>query len=415
MTGIFSTISGVFGRAMIIGALLPATLFVLFVYLVLMPMLPWEWAFVARLEAIAPEWKIAGVAVLAVILAGLLDVLNIPIVRFYEGYPWGDGLLGRFLTKQQAKRYTAAQKRRNDALELRKQLRNNEKERIGKLDAVHGDVLREEMEIYPLEHLLLPTRLGNIIRSFETYPYRQYRIAGVALWPRFYSRLSAAHMKEVEEARTSFNVTIHLSFLSLLAMLLILAAGCVYPIPFASWALAKAWGGLLVAAGALAWLFYLSSLYTAGQWGHVVRAAFDLHRHEVLRDFGISPLPRDLESERSIWDRVSSQIIYGDSHEPRLHLDAATITLPENSYIDVTRSVLPAVEGGVRTVRLHVRNRGGDTDGVRVVEHLPAGSDLVWNSASVRVYGTNPYYFVLGMMPSDVSTVIEYKIVVAKG
>ncbi|HEY0370939.1 MAG TPA: hypothetical protein VGD79_03005 [Thermoanaerobaculia bacterium] len=413
MTGVFSAISGVFGRAMIIGALLPATLFVLFLHLVLVPMLPWEWTVVARLDGLEPQWKLAAVAAVAVVLAGLLDVLNIPIVRFYEGYSWLDGLLGQFLQKRQAKRYLRKQERSNRAGELARRL-DGDGERIEQLETVQADFLREDMEVYPPDGLMLPTRLGNIIRSFENYPYRQYRIAGVELWPRFYSRLTPAHAKEVEETRTSFNVTVHLSFLSLLATLLLVAAGCIYPIPFASWSLARPWLWRIFVSAMLAWLFYGASLNTAVSWGHVVRAAFDLHRDEVLRDLGVANPPQDLQSERALWDQISAQIIYGDPGEnTRLRFDVSTIALPARSYLDVTRAVVPTSDASTRAIVVRVDNRGAETPAVRVIEHLATGTELVWESASVRVEGTNPYTFFLGTMKAGASRVFVYKVLVS--
>ncbi len=418
MTSVFSAISGVFGRAMIIGALLPSTLFVLFGYLILGPMLPWEWRAVSRLEVLEPQWKVAAVAATAIVLAGLLHVLNIPIIRFYEGYPWAAGFIGRWRTSRQQRLFDEKGSRRVRAIELRGLLRaaNPNDARIESLYQIDDDIQREMMASYPPRHDLLPTRLGNIIRSFESYPSRQYGISAIVLWPRFSSRISADHAKLIEEAKTSFDVTIHLSFFAFLAALLLLGAGCAYPIPFAAPSLAAVWLARISVATAIGWLLYEASLDRARAWGNVTRAAFDLHRAAVLRDFGVTPLPRDLASERSVWTRISQQIIFGDPEGgPALRFDISTLVLPENDDLILTRGVATTSEANVREVSVRVENRGTrDATAVRIVEHLPAGTELVWESASTAIEGGNPYSFLLGDIRKAQDATLTYRVLLAK-
>lgn len=418
MTSVFSAISGVFGRAMIIGALLPATLFVLFCHLILAPMLPWEWRVVARIGIVEPEWKVAAFAAMAVVVAGLLHVLNTPIIRFYEGYPWAEGFLGRWRKSRQERLFDEKVARRRRTRELRPLLRvaNANDPRIDSLWEIQDDVDRAMMALYPPRDLLLPTTLGNIIRSFETYPTRQYGISAIVLWPRFAARLEEEHAGLLENAKTSFDVTIHLSFLAFLAALLMLAAGCAYPIPFASLNLLWWWLVRIGVAAAIAWLLYVGSLSRARAWGDLVRGAFDLHRAKVLRDFGISPLPRDLQSERSVWTRLSQQIIFGDPEGgPALRFDVATLVLPENDDLILTRSITTTTDANVREVSVRVENRGTrNAIGVKVIEHLAANAELLGGSASVRVEGANPYYFILGDIGMDGSKTVRYKILIMK-
>ena len=413
MSSVFSAISGVFGRAMIIGALLPSTLFVLFGYLVLVPMLPWEWRVVVRLEALETEWKLAAVAALAVVLAGVLDVLNVPIVRFYEGYPWQHGLLGKFMVWRQKRIFDAKQQRRKHAETLLDQTSHRTADLYGIDDAVR----REMMAVYPPRRDdLLPTRLGNVVRSFEEYPRRQYGISGVVLWPRFLSRITEAHAKQIDDARTSFNVAIHLSFLALLAAVLMLASGLVYPIPFVSWNLTWPWIGRIVAAGAIAWLMYEASISRAQWWGATVRAAFDLHRAAVLKDLGVTPQPRDLRSERSVWIRLSQQIIFGDPDVgPTFRFDVSTLVFPEYDELVVARVIATTKDANVREVSVRVENRSASpVQDVQIVEHLPAGTELVTGSMSHPVDGTNPYWFTLGNLGGGQASVLTYRILAGR-
>lgn len=415
MTSVFSAISGVFGRAMIIGALLPASLFVLFCHLFLLPMLPWQWQSVARLEALEPEWKVVAAAAAAIVLAGLLHVLNIPIIRFYEGYPWKNGPIGKWLRKQREAEFDEKIARRREAIALRPQLPPGDP-RIGRLWTLQDDVDREMMAVHPPRSLLLPTRLGNVIRSFESYPSRQYGISAIILWPRFASRLSAEHARSIEEAKTSFDVTVHLSFLSLLAALLLLAAGCAYPIPFVSWTLLWPWLLRILAAGLAAWLLYVASVSRARAWGDTVRAAFDLHRAAVLKDLGIAPLPRDLETERLLWTRISQQIIFGDPERgPSLRFNATTLVFPDNDDLLVTRGMAPTSKPNVNEITVRVENKGrSDEQNVRIAETLPDGAQMVFESATAPVTGCNPYFFELGDIAKGQTRAVSYRVVTVK-
>lgn len=409
MSNVFSTISGVFGRAMIIGALLPSILFVLFGYLVLMPMLPWEWRIVVRLEALETEWKLAAVAALAVVLAGLLDVMNVAIVRFYEGYPWQHGLLGRFKTWRKGVIFDAKRERRAYALKFG----NWGRHRSDDLHGIADDIDRQMISIYPPRESLLPTRLGNVIRSFEEYPRVQYGISAVVLWPRFISRLNETHLKEIEGAQTSFNVAIHLSFLALVAALLMLAAGIVYPIPLVSWSLAWPWLLRVGTALMIWWLMYEAAIGRAHWWGQTVRSAFDLYRGAVLKDLGVTPQPRDLLSERTVWTRISQQMIFGDPDGgPSLRFDASTIVLPDYEGLRFARVVAATNDPNVREVLVRVENgAGGPVTDVRVAEHLADGAELVWGSMNYPVDGANPYWFSLGNLANGQARALTYRVI----
>jgi uncharacterized PurR-regulated membrane protein YhhQ (DUF165 family) len=93
MTSIFSAISGQFTRSIVLGALLPAIVFVIAVYLLVLPLVPWQWHVTALLEAVEPQWKAAIIGIVAILVAGVLHVFNTPIIRLFEGYPWQNGPL----------------------------------------------------------------------------------------------------------------------------------------------------------------------------------------------------------------------------------------------------------------------------------------------------------------------------------
>src|SRR6185503_17562420 len=63
-----------------------------------------------------------------------------------------------------------------------------------------------------------------------------------------------------------------------------------------AWVLAALLGG-----GALAWLAYGGALAPAAIFGDHIRAAFDLHRHQLLSSLRL-PVPATDAEERRIWE-----------------------------------------------------------------------------------------------------------------
>lgn len=94
MSSIISAISGHFGKSLIPGTFLPALLFVILSVLFLLPLFPYDWQVLQQLEG-GETRGVVVVSFVTVVLTGLLYNMNIPVIRFYEGYPWEDSWLGR--------------------------------------------------------------------------------------------------------------------------------------------------------------------------------------------------------------------------------------------------------------------------------------------------------------------------------
>ncbi|HJQ35556.1 MAG TPA: hypothetical protein VKB93_00310 [Thermoanaerobaculia bacterium] len=286
MTSIFSAISGQFGRAFMIAALLPAALFVL-----------------ALQRFVFPQWQLAVLAAAAVAVAGLLHVLNAPIVRLYEGYPWMNGPLGKWSIARHRRRLQEAVDGRLAAREARVALRAIDPALAERLQSVQNAMAARAFNDYPLPGSVLPTRLGNVIRSFENYPRRQYGIWAVTLFPRFVARIPREFAAVIDDAKTMLDVLLHLSFLSLVFSLIVCAA-C----PFTAEAITCIAAGLALSA-----IFYAASIGRAGEWGQLVRASFDLYRWDVLRDLGFTSKPASMFEERALWNEISRQLAFGDT------------------------------------------------------------------------------------------------------
>lgn len=143
----------------------------------------------------------------------------------------------------------------------------------------------------------LPTRLGNILRAAERYPYYRYRADTIVVWPRLYHLLPRQFVDDVEDARSTVEfllvVSLWFAAFGLGSLTLITLTGG--PLLL---------GVVCLQAGALgAYAAYLSALPAAEEYGEQLRAGVELHRLQLLESLRL-PAPKNLEEERVTWERL---------------------------------------------------------------------------------------------------------------
>jgi hypothetical protein len=168
-------------------------------------------------------------------------------------------------------------------------------------DEVAADAFQRSFPVYPRElrrEHVAPTRLGNVLRSAETYPKDRYGVDSVRIWPRLYHLLPEAMTDAINEARSSMEFLLGIAFLAALYALLASA----YLIASSAGLLWIAFA--LVVPSLISALAYLGSLAPAGVYGEHIRAAFDLHRHHFLKAAGV-PVPMTLAEEKRAWEMLT--------------------------------------------------------------------------------------------------------------
>jgi hypothetical protein len=193
-----------------------------------------------------------------VVSVGLVQLLTLPVLRLAEGY-WPRPFRGlRFRLAGRVSR------RLNKKEERWQKLRA----KLDKCTAAQQDeyaLLDAELAAYPVNpKMLLPTRLGNVLRAAEEYPFLRYGLEITVVWPRLWLVLPDGVRDDAGAARQSLNERIQMMIWSLL---------------FTGWCLRNAWTlpiGLLAALAA-----YRSAVVAAGVYGELLRAAFDLYRPKV--------------------------------------------------------------------------------------------------------------------------------------
>ena len=170
---------------------------------------------------------------------------------------------------------------------------------------------------------VMPTRLGNILKNAELYPADRYQMDAVQFWPRLYGLLPDNLVQAMDLSRGGMEHMLLLS--SLFAVFALLAGGYLLAVKGACWLfLLCFWGGL-----AVAWLAYGSALDNAQVYGMQFKAAFDLHRNELLKQLR-KPLPATQIEEKQTWQKVcvflyrnepknSASWIYVDSDTANVH------------------------------------------------------------------------------------------------
>jgi hypothetical protein len=159
-----------------------------------------------------------------------------------------------------------------------------------------------KVQHYPLEHHIMPTRLGNVLRAGEDSAGERYGLSTVDVWPRLYQVLTQRLIDSATEGRNELDLALRFSgtfFLAGIAsFVLMLQHGWWLLVPIV-WLLS-------------AWLSYQTAIRAAAAYGEVLKLAFDIHRFDLLRALHI-PLPADARQELLLNRRLSKSWQYPQS------------------------------------------------------------------------------------------------------
>jgi hypothetical protein len=216
------------------------------------------------------------------------------------------------------------QKQRFERIEKRiKQIKN-------KRDSLASEY---DLKYPPFDNMILPTRLGNILRAAEVYSQDRYHVDAVALWPRMVWAIDKEFMGHVDTANDQCSFLLNSSLLSgIFAALAFCAsfyeAGLFYtqylkiPPPhnivlpptiadFIPSILSYVLLGLVTLG--IAWFFYTASLINVSKYGNLIRSSYDLFRFNLLEKLHLG-LPANNQKEKELWDKVSEFITIGERY-----------------------------------------------------------------------------------------------------
>ncbi len=398
----------------------------------LLPLFPSNDPLIRQFSVLGAEWQALITTLVIIALSGLLYNLSIPVVRWYEGYPWLDTALGKSRVAKYQARLRSLRARWKGIDALRYVLSDS---KITDNHQQHQELLTEQvkrlasqvLQEFPTnEASVLPTRLGNVIRSFESYPANQYNMSAIPLFPRLLAVIDQKYAAIIDDANGKFIFMTNCSLLSGVLAFSLALVGLIYPtplVPIDKW-LPLVVEVVLFALGSV--LFYHLAIGAALEWGLTIRGTFDLYRFDLLKQLGYRHVPGTLDEERTLWGSISQLLIFGQSlHTPvPAYTSSATTVrgLPEwvGRGLEVARAIDKPRADGTIVVILHVYNPNPTYAARSVVltDTVPEGFDYVRDSAQVdspepglTVMGTNPYRFKLkGRISRGSVVTIQYEI-----
>jgi hypothetical protein len=260
--------SGLFDRRFLLNALLPVLITLSLLAAVITGTLTDPARTVREWNSLDPTVRVlagTGMVIVSVVLAAVVSGRSPSLIRCYEGL-W-PGRLGRAVTLPGRRRH-------------RRRAR-----RLG-FDRAASDYPPDARDI-------MPTRLGNILRAAESYPYERYGLDAVLTWPRLFPLLPDGLTAALVAARAE--VEFHLTISALASVFAVGTGGWLVAVNGPAWLLLTCyWAGT-----ATAWLTYRGALAPARLYGDQVRIAFDLYRRELLTHLGVEG------DEREQWARLN--------------------------------------------------------------------------------------------------------------
>jgi uncharacterized repeat protein (TIGR01451 family) len=425
MGDFFAKISSQFTAPLLLSASFPVLLFLTAFTLVVLPITPFGHDLTAAVQDPTYWQQHSFVALLLTVFVLVLSVLlynmNTSIVRLYEGYPWKDAWIGRAFVWYRKRHYERVARARRRIERLRREARiAGVRLDVPDVVAAQPKLARIMNAAYPVrQDLVLPTRLGNTIRAFETYPIRQYAIDAVNLWPRLQAVVDSNLAQSLDSVKTSFDFMIHCSFLSAILAVVTAASGLYWKT--SSNAALAPWLLWVIGFGAASYAFYLASIRRALEWGSQVITAFDLYRLPLLAKLGYDQKPADLAAERRLWENINYKLLYPDERTypdlPYATPASALVVEPSGTVLQMRRSV--TVHGdGSREITLQVKNidpTAWEATGVIAQEQIPSGMVYVPGSVSLSdgtatLRSVEPLVIELGPLAYDHSKSVVYRI-----
>ena len=229
----------------------------------------------------------ATLVTIATALGVITSASSTPLYRILEGYSWP-----KFIAGWRAKRH----------VELKRKL---EKKVAAAAPGWEQNLYQEKLKRYPLEvNQIVPTRLGNAIRAFETYGGSRFGLDSGSLWSELVAVVPKTLQNDIDTARAIVDFFVAGFFASVMAGILAIVAGSL-PNGHVS---ALFFGGLYFI---IAWGAYEMAVSGCSYWGATNRALINIGRSALATALGLQ-LPTSLAEEIDMWSNVIAYTYYRD-------------------------------------------------------------------------------------------------------
>jgi hypothetical protein len=292
---------GRIGRYFTVVSALPAAVFVSYLYLLIKA---GAWSGPIRLSELA-HFRIQDAAFLGIaslVLALAMNPLQFTLIQVFEGY-WGTSAVGQRLalmrTAYHRHRLLMLRRDERDAVSHLADYRTvppADRHTVEELirHAIRSQESSRASASYPEDPArVLPTRLGNVLRRYETTVGTQYHLDLMASVPRLAMIAGEREVAYVENQRVQLELAIRTAFLSLIAAV-------------ATVVLLWRQGGWLLLAllpYAVAFFAYRGAVAVAHEYGMSLAVLVDLNRFRLYERLHVE-LPNDIDDERRLNDEL---------------------------------------------------------------------------------------------------------------
>src|SRR5262249_25439698 len=142
-----------------------------------------DWEVLAEFDALTLSEQVGAVAAISTSVGFVLNAVSTSLYRWLEGYNLPRGLARRLAKRQQKRNRRLVQ-----AAESGRGWQRN--------------LNQEELERYPIvDEQIVPTRLGNAFRAFETYGKTRFNLDSQTLWSELMAVAPKYIQTEYDRAR----------------------------------------------------------------------------------------------------------------------------------------------------------------------------------------------------------------------
>jgi hypothetical protein len=214
--------------------------------------------------------------IVAILLGWVVTICDMQIYMIFEGRRFWPKTLKRFFLKKEQKRIDRILGR------------------IRKYDSTSNEYIEAyaDLRTFPIDEsgnykVIYPSRLGNLIMSYENYPDSRYGMDGIFYWNRIWLKLDKDTREYLDSSQAMADSTLYVSFTLFINGLIWIGYALAsvfgvlptkyFPSMPALWSLSCIW--FLFAYG-----IYRLSLHTHGQFGELIKSMFDNYKSKVDQD-----------------------------------------------------------------------------------------------------------------------------------
>jgi hypothetical protein len=226
------------------------------------------------------------------------NLMNTDVLPYYRKFGWSDPLNGAYQNLISTLEKKAGEERSNII------------SRRFRLDRRYGT--RDTIQ---------PTTLGNVVESYNAYSFVRYGMEGEIFWPHLQQHIPGPFMKKIDEQKIIFDFCLTMATLGVSYGLLALVFGPLL------WGNVRFWTILgLFAVGFSYVVYYKLAVSIATQYGDLIRASFDLFRHDLLKAFSVKFDRSNISllEEKELWGKLSRLLVYKDPSDLVFEISSST-------------------------------------------------------------------------------------------